>query len=92
MRYKGKLQPSHLLCPEVYSWHLLTDDIRKTLDNSKYSRLNPSPCAIDENGFDEANDLTNVRLIVDCKFLTTYGQCHKMVSDRFNSYFQLTVN
>lgn len=25
MRYKGKLQPSYLLCPEVYTWHLLDD-------------------------------------------------------------------
>lgn len=25
MRYKGKLQPSYLLCPEVYTWHLLND-------------------------------------------------------------------
>lgn len=23
MRYKGKLQPSYLLCPEVYTWHLI---------------------------------------------------------------------
>lgn len=25
MRYKGRLTPSYLLCPEVYTWHLLTD-------------------------------------------------------------------
>lgn len=25
MRYKGKLQPSYLLCPEIYSWHLIND-------------------------------------------------------------------
>lgn len=25
MRYKGKLQPSFLLCPEVYTWHPLND-------------------------------------------------------------------
>lgn len=25
MRYKAKLQPSYLLCPEVYTWHLLND-------------------------------------------------------------------
>lgn len=28
MKYKGKLNPSYLLCPETYSWHLL--------DESKY--------------------------------------------------------
>lgn len=25
MLYKGKLQPSYLLCPEMYTWHLLND-------------------------------------------------------------------
>lgn len=25
MLYKGKLQPSYLLCPEKYTWHLLND-------------------------------------------------------------------
>lgn len=25
MRYKGKLQPSYLLCPEIYTWHLIND-------------------------------------------------------------------
>lgn len=25
MRYKGKLQPSYFLCPEVYTWHLIND-------------------------------------------------------------------
>lgn len=25
MRYKGRLKPSYLLCPEIYTWHLLDD-------------------------------------------------------------------
>lgn len=25
MLYKGKLQPSYLLCPETYTWNLLND-------------------------------------------------------------------
>lgn len=48
MRYKGKLCPSYLLCPEVYSWH----DIQyatQILDVTKYARLNPEPEAKDEN-------------------------------------------
>lgn len=42
MRYKGKLYPSYLLCPETYTWHLLDDNIRNRLDVHKYQRLNPS--------------------------------------------------
>lgn len=29
MRYKGKLYPSYLLCPEVYTWHLLNEGKKK---------------------------------------------------------------
>lgn len=33
MRYKGKLHPSYLLCPEIYTWHLLNDgkNLRKKI-------------------------------------------------------------
>lgn len=34
MRYKGKLQPSYLLCPEVYTWHLINDGMPKTVHYS----------------------------------------------------------
>ncbi|CAB0006524.1 unnamed protein product [Nesidiocoris tenuis] len=39
MRYKGRLQPSYLLCPEAYTWHPISSCLSK-LDSSKYSRLN----------------------------------------------------
>lgn len=39
MRYKGKLNPSYLLCPETYTWHLLDESIRNRLDINKYQRF-----------------------------------------------------
>jgi arginine-tRNA-protein transferase len=42
MRYKGSFSPSYLLCPEVYTWHLLDDHIRAELTVTKYTRLNKS--------------------------------------------------
>lgn len=72
MRYKGKLQPSYLLCPEVYSWHLLTDEIREKLEKSKYSRLNSDQLAHDGELFNERRDIKSVRLLVQCKYMTTF--------------------
>ncbi|XP_055678462.1 arginyl-tRNA--protein transferase 1 isoform X2 [Lutzomyia longipalpis] len=59
MRYKGKLQPSSLLCPEVYSWHPITEDLLKKLDRSKYSRFNEDPHARDKDEF-QVRHLENV--------------------------------
>lgn len=47
MRYKGKLYPSYLLCPETYTWHLLDDSIRNRLDVEKYQRFDPDAEAKD---------------------------------------------
>lgn len=49
MRYKARLNPSYLLCPETYTWQLITDELFKKLDAVKYQRLNPDPNAKDEN-------------------------------------------
>ncbi|XP_031630480.1 arginyl-tRNA--protein transferase 1 isoform X1 [Contarinia nasturtii] len=72
MRYKGKLQPSYLLCPEIYTWHLLDADLLKLLDETKYSRFNLDPVAKDLNEFNPADDLSNLRLLVDYKYCLTY--------------------
>lgn len=79
MRYKGKLQPSYLLCPEVYTWHELTDDVRRKLNDSKYSRINTDAEAQDVNQFNTAIDLDEVRLLVNCKFARAFGD-HKLVT------------
>ncbi|GAB0093709.1 Arginyl-tRNA--protein transferase 1 [Sergentomyia squamirostris] len=55
MRYKGKLQPSYLLCPEVYSWHLIDDDLLTRLNQSKYTRFNENDDAKDRDEFQPRN-------------------------------------
>ncbi|KAJ8681681.1 hypothetical protein QAD02_017473 [Eretmocerus hayati] len=48
MRYKAKMRPSELLCPETYVWCDIVRCLPK-LDVSKYSRLNDDASAVDEN-------------------------------------------
>ncbi|XP_036147593.1 arginyl-tRNA--protein transferase 1 isoform X3 [Monomorium pharaonis] len=49
MRYKARMQPSKLLCPETYVWCDIEPCLVK-LNNKKYSRLNDEINAIDEHG------------------------------------------
>ncbi|XP_011876560.1 PREDICTED: arginyl-tRNA--protein transferase 1 isoform X1 [Vollenhovia emeryi] len=49
MRYKARMRPSKLLCPETYVWCDIEPCLTK-LNNEKYSRLNDEINAIDENG------------------------------------------
>ncbi|XP_072761278.1 arginyl-tRNA--protein transferase 1 isoform X3 [Anoplolepis gracilipes] len=49
MRYKAKMRPSKLLCPQTYVWCDIDPCLTK-LDNEKYSRLNDNLNAIDEDG------------------------------------------
>ncbi|XP_029676856.1 arginyl-tRNA--protein transferase 1 isoform X2 [Formica exsecta] len=49
MRYKAKMRPSKLLCPQTYVWCDVEPCLIK-LDNEKYSRLNDDSNAIDEDG------------------------------------------
>ncbi|KAL6259837.1 hypothetical protein P5V15_009747 [Pogonomyrmex californicus] len=49
MRYKAKMRPSKLLCPETYVWCDIEPSLAK-LNNDKYSRLNDDIDAIDEDG------------------------------------------
>ncbi|XP_067633720.1 arginyl-tRNA--protein transferase 1 isoform X2 [Eurosta solidaginis] len=69
MRYKGRLVPSYLLCPEAYTWHLLTDEIRTKLDQHKYQRFNPNSDAKDVDIFEDT-DLNDVVLLYDNTYLT----------------------
>lgn len=82
MRYKGKLQPSFLLCPETYTWHALNDEVRRKLDKSKYSRLHPDPNAQDAHKFDATVDLDGVYLLTNYRNAQTYG-VYKSVSIHF---------
>lgn len=40
MRYKANVKPSYLLCPEVYTWHLLDDNLNRDIDAVSYRRIN----------------------------------------------------
>ncbi|KMY95227.1 arginyl-tRNA--protein transferase 1 isoform X2 [Drosophila simulans] len=71
MRYKGKLSPSYLLCPETYEWLPLTDVIRAKLDEHKYQRLNEDPAARDVNEFLKEH-LDEVMMLLDAKTCTNY--------------------
>ncbi|XP_014486231.1 PREDICTED: arginyl-tRNA--protein transferase 1 isoform X2 [Dinoponera quadriceps] len=49
MRYKARMRPSKLLCPETYAW-LDIDPCLAKLDDEKYSRLNDDIDAVDKDG------------------------------------------
>ncbi|XP_075165440.1 arginyltransferase 1 isoform X2 [Haematobia irritans] len=73
MRYKGKLSSSYLLCPEAYTWHPLTDEIRLKLDTCKYQRFNEDPNAKDDNEFKDS-DMDLVLLMIDQRTYVKYRQ------------------
>ncbi|XP_052903163.1 arginyl-tRNA--protein transferase 1 isoform X1 [Anopheles moucheti] len=77
MRYKSNLQPSYLLCPEAYTWHLLDKTVLAKLDAHKYSRLNDDVGALDANKTTE-QDLKDVLLLVGRSY-TTYSEYLEMV-------------
>lgn len=68
MRYKARLCPSYLLCPEVYTWHNIEKCIPK-LGASKYSRLNDDKTAVCE----DSNISLNQVLILCGHTAMTYG-------------------
>ncbi|KFB47843.1 AGAP010373-PA-like protein [Anopheles sinensis] len=68
MRYKSSLQPSHLLCPEAYTWHLLDKNILSKLDARKYNRLNEDQSVEDAQKPTE-QDLQDVLLLVGRSYL-----------------------
>lgn len=42
MRYKANVKPSYLLCPEVFTWHLLDENLNNEIDAVRYRRINNS--------------------------------------------------
>ncbi|XP_053680633.1 arginyl-tRNA--protein transferase 1 [Anopheles nili] len=68
MRYKKNLQPSYLLCPETYTWHMIDDTILSKLDAHKYSRLNDKLTEQDRNATTK-QDLEDVLLLVDRSYI-----------------------
>lgn len=60
MRYKAKIKPSKLLCPETYVWCDIDRSIAK-LDKEKYSRLNEDLDAIDSDSIVDIEKVKNLR-------------------------------
>uniref|UniRef100_A0A6E8W067 Arginyl-tRNA--protein transferase 1 n=1 Tax=Anopheles coluzzii TaxID=1518534 RepID=A0A6E8W067_ANOCL len=89
MRYKSNLQPSYLLCPEAYTWHLLDRTVVAKLDASKYSRLNDDPTAQDTNKATE-QDVNDVLLIFgrSCMTYTQYLVIYTVVGKELPILFE----
>lgn len=57
MRYKSNMKPSFLLCPEVFTWHLLDDELNKELDSVRYKRINSRETDRDAMTRDDLNNV-----------------------------------
>jgi len=62
MRYKSNVKPSYLLCPEVFTWHLLDENLTKEIDSVKYLRINKNETDRDTVTKD---DLMDVMVLAD---------------------------
>lgn len=60
MRYKAKLSPSYLLCPEVFSWHYLDEELSKAIDAVPYKRINMDE---EDNERVSEGDLKNILVL-----------------------------
>ncbi|XP_047346528.1 arginyl-tRNA--protein transferase 1 isoform X4 [Vespa velutina] len=56
MRYKARMKPSKLLCPETYVWCDI-EPCLASLDKEKYCRFNEDIDAIDEDGIVDINKI-----------------------------------
>lgn len=68
MRYKSKITPSFLLCPEAFTFHILDEKLSNLVDSVKYTKINESGIDAD---FPEKSDLKKVLVIVNrtvCKY------------------------
>lgn len=80
MRYKGKLNPSDLLCPETYVWLPIGQCLGK-LDLSKYSRLNEDIDALDSNNC-RACDINEIKVVYDYKLMRVKDFIEVFKADR----------
>lgn len=67
MRYKGKLVPSFLLCPEAYHWMPIEKCLEK-LDVTKYSRLEEDIDGVDEN-FPTPKDIDEIVVLYNLRMM-----------------------
>lgn len=83
MRYKGKLLPSYLLCPETYCWIPIQKTI-SLLDLNKYSRLNSDANAVDVNKPID-DDFSETKIVYDHQFMSLAS--YRIMSSTSNSLF-----
>ncbi|XP_076375230.1 arginyltransferase 1 isoform X2 [Megalopta genalis] len=60
MRYKARMKPSKLLCPETYEWFDIDPCIKK-LDKEKYCRFNEDLDAIDQDAIVDVDKVLEQR-------------------------------
>lgn len=83
MRYKGKMHPSYLLCPEVYTWHLLTESIINRLTVDKYQRLNEDAHCRDIDMFVKDRDLDSLKILHNMRTFMSLSQYEQVNVDFF---------
>ncbi|XP_055372591.1 arginyl-tRNA--protein transferase 1 isoform X2 [Condylostylus longicornis] len=83
MKYKGKLTASYLLCPEKYSWHLLTDEIKEKLEQKKYQVFNNDVNFKDEEEFTR-NDLNEVLILFQKNSYASYLEFKQIKSRNYD--------
>lgn len=62
MRYKANVKPSYLLCPEVFTWHLLDEKLSNEIDAVPYKRMN---CEAEDSDKVTEDDLRNVLVLAN---------------------------
>ncbi|XP_030760582.1 arginyl-tRNA--protein transferase 1 isoform X5 [Sitophilus oryzae] len=89
MRYKGRLKPSFLLCPETYIWQPIEKCLTK-LDDNKYSRLTEDPNAPDCN-LCSAEDTKRIKVMYNLKLydVQTFTTLYKVDNDVFQTIASL---
>lgn len=79
MRYKSNVKPSFLLCPEVFTWHLLDDKLNSEIDAVPYRRINLDA----EDGDKVTRDDLRAVLVLANRTAMKYGE-FKRVSSKSN--------
>lgn len=75
MRYKARIRPSDLLCPETYQWFPLEKSVEK-LEVNKYSRLNEDANAQDENLCTQS-DYENMKVLSGYRIVNYHQLGHR---------------
>jgi hypothetical protein len=70
MQYKASYNPSFLLCPEVYTWHPMSE-CKVRLNRNKYCRFNDDPSVQDKDGDVVVNEASTSYVKLCIK-----GLCH----------------